>query len=80
MSAEEAISWQAWLRRNPRGLRWDNWVQANLHRAIMAAGLGGNYKGVPKLAQFLYKPPEPMLASRLREEARERKQAEQSGP
>ena len=67
------MSWQAYLHRNPRGVRWDNWVQGTMHRAIMIAGRGGNSKGVPKLDAFLYKPPEPLISRRLKAEARSRK-------
>jgi sarcosine oxidase delta subunit len=73
MSAEEFSSWQAYLHRNPRGLKWDNWVQANIHRAIMVAGRAGSAKNVPKLDAFLYKPPEPLIAKRLRAESKRRK-------
>jgi hypothetical protein len=77
MSAAETASWEAWLHRNPRGIRWDNWVQANIHRAIMVAGRSGDSKGVPKLDAFLYKPPEPVIVRRLKAEARKGKKGKQ---
>lgn len=66
MSAEEVTSWEAWLRRNPRGFHWENWVQANLQRAIMATVLG---KNTPKLRDLLWKPSEALYITRARAEA-----------
>ena len=73
MSAEEFVSWQAWLRRNPRGFHWDNWVQATLARELNRLLPRGKRDRMPKLEEFLYKPPEPLMVGRARAEAKRKK-------
>lgn len=72
MSAEEAASWEAWMRLNPSGFDWENLRHAMLLRSIVIAGRNGSSKDVPDLDVFKWKPPEPLLATRLRAEAKAR--------
>ena len=36
MPYDEFVMWQAFLRRHPRGLAWENWVQARLAQQVDA--------------------------------------------
>lgn len=74
MSATEVTSWQAWLRRNPQGLRWQNWVQASFMRQLAMVANSGSTKGLPKIRDYLWQPPEPLMATRLKAEARAKRE------
>lgn len=75
MSAQEFVSWQAYLRRHPHGFGWQNWIQAHLAREINRLLPRDKKKGdkLPPLDHFLWKPPEPLLATRLKKQAKRKK-------
>lgn len=77
MSVEEFVTWQAFLRRHPRGLRWDNWAQATLAREINLTQPRTKGARVPKLDLFVWKPPEPLFVTREKDRARRRSQRKQ---
>jgi hypothetical protein len=70
MSMEEFVMWQAWLRRNPRGFKWENWVQASLAREIHRTIPRAKGSKMPKLDAFLFRASEPLFVERLKREAR----------
>lgn len=70
MPAEEVASWKAFLRRNPRGFEWDNWVQATLHRAMVISGRNGSEEGVARFDKFLWRRPVPLEVERLKADAK----------
>jgi hypothetical protein len=78
MTQDEFVTWCAWLRRNPQGFHWQNWVQAHLAREVNRLIPRKKSDRMPKLDEFLYRPPLPITAERQRNEARaKRKKANQ---
>lgn len=73
MSHEEFFSWQAFLRRYPRGLAWENWAQANLARHIDALQPRPKGAKLPAFEKFVWKAPEPLFVGREKENAKRRK-------
>ncbi len=73
MSAEEFVSWQAYLRRFPRGFAWENWKQATLAREVHRTIPRKKGDKLPPLDHFLWKPPEPLLVTRLKKKAKRKK-------
>lgn len=71
MSWEEFVMWQAFLRRHPRGLQWDNFVQARLAQQIDALLPRRKGDKPPKFKEFAWKPPEPLFVLRAEERARQ---------
>jgi hypothetical protein len=74
MSAEEATNWKAWLRRNPQGLRWWNWVQASVTQMIDSTKPRAKGEKLPRFSTYLYKPPPPLEADRLDRQAARRQE------
>lgn len=73
MTQEEFISWQAFLRRHPRGLAWDNWAQANITRHIDAMLPRPKGSKLPAFEKFAWKAPEPLFVASEKEKAKRRK-------
>ena len=69
MPYDEFVMWQAFLRRHPRGLAWENWVQARLAQQVDA--LLPRVKGNKphKFKDFVWKPPAPLHVLRREAEA-----------
>lgn len=76
MSAEEFVLWQAYLRRHPSGFHWENWMQAHLVREVNRLLPRKRGDKMPKLDAFLWNPPPPLIAERLRREARTKRRKE----
>lgn len=74
MSMDEFVMWQAFLRRHPRGLAWENWVQANLAQLIDALRQRQPGTTLPKLDAFVWKAPEPLFVATEKENARKNRE------
>lgn len=73
MPMEEFVMWQAYLRRYPRGLAWDNWVQATLAQRIDSLLPRPNGSRMPAFDKFVWKPPEPLFIATEKARAKRRK-------
>lgn len=76
MSMDEFVTWQAFLRRHPRGLRWDNWAQASLAQLVDATRPRKPGTTLPKFDAYVWKPPEPLFVAAEKDKARKRKKKE----
>lgn len=72
MSADEVVSWKAYLRRRPRGFHWDNWAQASIVRMIDSTKPRQRNDKLPKFDDYLFKAPKPLYIARLEREGRAR--------
>lgn len=75
MSAQEFVSWQAYLRQHPAGLRWQNWTQAKIRQDLYRLAPRAKGSKLPTLDKFLWKPPEPLIVSRLKAEAKAKRRS-----
>ena len=72
MSVAEFVDWIAFLRQYPAGGRWLNLQFAELKREIAKGRPRARGDRLPTLDHYLWKPPEPLFVTRLREEAKAR--------